>query len=141
MVGRVGADPEIRTFESGKKTAKLRLATTERSYNKETKEATEYTEWHTVILWESLAEVVDKYIHKGSLLYIVGSIRTREWSDASGAKRYSTEIQARGLKMLGPKPTEGASNGAGTTYQHTPQEPAVEPTPTESEEGIDALPF
>lgn len=138
LVGRVGADPEIHTFESGKKTAKLRLATTERSYNKETQQATEYTEWHSVVAWNTLADVIDKWVKKGALLYIEGSLRTREYNKGN-EKRYTIEIVAEEMKMLGGKPTEGASNGAGQTYQQTSQPaPAM---PTRPADTLDDIPF
>ena len=101
LVGNVGAEPEIRTLESGIKVARVRLATTERIYNRTTQETKEHTEWHTVTLWRNLADVVDKYVHKGSQLYIEGNIRSREWSDESGAKRSAIEIVANEMKMLG----------------------------------------
>ena len=129
LVGRVGADPEIVTFESGNKTAKLRIATTERTYNKETKEAKEYTEWHSVVFFYNLADVVDKWVKKGSQLYIEGSLRTREYTDKAGTKRHTTEIIGKELKLLGAKPSEGANNGAGKTYQHEAPIGTMEPTP------------
>ncbi len=101
LVGNVGAEPEIRTLESGIKVARVRLATTERIYNRTTQETKEHTEWHTVTLWRNLAEVADKYVRKGSQLYIEGNIRSREWSDESGAKRSAIEIVANDMKMLG----------------------------------------
>lgn len=143
LVGRVGADPEIHTFESGNKTAKLRLATTERSYNRETKEATDYTEWHTVVAWGNLADIIDKWVKKGALLYIEGSLRTREY-DKGNEKRYTIEVVGKELKMLGPKPTEGAHNGAGQNY--TPQPTGLFPqteheAPAAHLDGMDDLPF
>lgn len=139
LVGHIGADPEIHTFESGKKTAKLRLATTERVYNKETKETTEYTEWHTIVLWGPLADVADRYVKKGSQLYIEGSLRTREY-DKGNEKRYITEIVGNVLKLLGNRPSEPAHNSAGTTYQPAPQNPMPAP-PTPAMDGIEDLPF
>lgn len=123
LVGNVGADPEIRTLESGVKVARLRVATTERMYNRETQEAKEHTEWHSITLWRNLADVADRFIRKGSQVYIEGRLRTREWTDAQGAKRYSVEIIADDLKMLGRKP-EGApapiqpsnTQGGGQSY-------------------------
>lgn len=126
LVGNVGKDPEVRTLESGAKVAKLSLATTERIYNKDTQQATENTEWHTITLWGTLADVVDKWVGKGSQLYIEGSIHTREWSDQSGAKRYTTEIKCKELKMLGRKPSEGAGNGAGKNFAPQPESPLPE---------------
>lgn len=139
LVGHVGADPEIVTFESGNKTAKLRLATTERVYNRDSKETTEYTEWHTIALWGPLADVADRYVKKGSQLYIEGSIRSREY-EKNGEKRYAYEIVGRTLKLLGNRPSETAHNSAGTTYQPAPQNPMPEP-PAPAMDGIDDLPF
>ena len=101
LVGNVGIDPEIRTTESGVKVARVRLATTERYYDRQTNEAKELTEWHTITLWRGLADVVDKYVRKGSQLYIEGRLRTREWTDKENIKRYATEIMADEMKLLG----------------------------------------
>ena len=101
LVVNVGLDPEVRALDSGVKVARLRLATTERYFDKQTNEAKELTEWHTVTLWRNLADVVDKYVHKGSQLYIEGSLRTREWTDKDNQKRYTTEIMANDMKLLG----------------------------------------
>ena len=138
LVGRVGADPDIHTFESGKKTAKLRLATTERTYNKETQQATEYTEWHSVVAWGTLADVIDKWVKKGALLYIEGSLRTREYNKGN-EKRYTIEIVADEMKMLGGKPTEGTGNGAGQTY--APQAQPAPAMPTMPADTLDDIPF
>ncbi len=108
LVGNVGADPEVRTLESGVKTARLRLATTERMRSRDAQEPVEHTEWHTVTLWRNLADIVDRYVRKGSQLYIEGSLRTRDWTDQQGVKHYSTEIQANDMKLLGRRP-EGAA--------------------------------
>lgn len=101
LVGNVGLDPEVRTTESGVKVARVRLATTERIYNRQTNENTELTEWHTITLWRGLADVVDRYVRKGSQLYIEGRLRTREWTDKDNIKRYTTEIMADEMKFLG----------------------------------------
>ena len=109
LVGNVGADPEIRAIDGGIKVARIRLATTERIYNKEKNETKELTEWHNVTLWRGLADVADKYIRKGSQIYIEGKLRTREY-DKNGVKCYATEIVAEELKMLGKR--EGVSQSA-----------------------------
>ncbi|MBQ2027531.1 MAG: single-stranded DNA-binding protein [Alistipes sp.] len=101
LVGNVGLDPEVRALDSGVKVARLRLATTERFVDRQTNETKEQTEWHTITLWRGLADVVDKYVHKGSQLYIEGSLRTREWMDKDNQKRYTTEIVATDMKLLG----------------------------------------
>lgn len=116
LVGNVGMDPEVRAIESGAKVARVRLATTERIFNRQTNESTERTEWHTVILWRGLADVVDRFVRKGSQLYIEGSLRTREWMDKENQKRYTTEIIASEMKLLGKRsdnPAGGQSAGQG----------------------------
>lgn len=121
LVGNVGVDPEIRTTESGVKVARVRLATTERIYNRQTNESTELTEWHTVTLWRGLADVADRYVRKGSQLYIEGRLRTREWTDKDNIKRYSTEILADDMKLLGRRSdnqsAQGGMQGASQPYQ------------------------
>ena len=127
LIGNVGVDPEIRTLESGVKVARVRLATTERSRNRETGDTTEHTEWHTITLWRGLADVVDKYVRKGSQIYVEGRIRTREWTDQSGAKRYSTEILADTMNLLGRRsdsPQQGAAPQSG--YQQAAPAPAYQ---------------
>ena len=101
LVGRVGADPEIRTMgESGVKTARVRLATSEKYYNKQTNQSEELTEWHNVTLWRNLADVADKYVRKGSLLYVEGTIHYRKWQGKDGVEHSMTDITATELKML-----------------------------------------
>lgn len=103
IIGNVGADPEVRTLESGIKTARLRVATTERTFSKEKNENIDHTEWHTISLWRGLADVADRYIHKGTQVFIEGRLRTREWSDKDGKKQYTTEVLADNIKLLGGK--------------------------------------
>lgn len=158
LVGNVGVDPEVRTLESGVKTARVRLATSERYFNRETKEATEHTEWHTITLWRNLADVVDRFVHKGSQIYVEGRLRTREWTDQSGNKRYTTEIMADELKLLGRREgsaqgneggsqSYGAPQSYGAAQSYTPQpQPAVAPQPQPAiqpamEDTLDDLPF
>lgn len=105
LVGRVGDDPEIKTTANGVKTARLRLATSERYTDTQSGERRELTEWHTITLWRGLADVADKYVRKGSQLYIEGRLRTREWLDKSQVKHYTTEILADNMQMLGGKIT------------------------------------
>ena len=133
LVGNVGLDPEVRTLETGVKVARVRLATSERIFNRQTNESTEHTEWHTVTLWRGLAEVVDKYVRKGSQIYIEGRLRSREW-ERDGVKHYTTEIVADDMKLLGRRP-EGAPQQAAyqqpqqPAYQQTPQQPAYQSIP------------
>lgn len=123
LVGNVGVDPEVRTLESGVKTARVRLATSERFYNRDTKESTEHTEWHTITLWRNLADVVDRYVRKGSQIYIEGRLRTREWTDQAGNKRYTTEVLADEMKLLGRRAEGGAEQqGGGQQNYGAPQQ-------------------
>ena len=128
LVGNVGADPEVRSLESGVKTARLRLATTERIFNRQTNETTEQTEWHTVIFWRGLADVVDKYVRKGSQIYIEGSIHYRDWQGSDGQRHFTTEITASDLKLLGRR-AEGAQpqQSVQQPQYQPPQYPAPQP--------------
>lgn len=116
LIGNVGADPEVRALEGGTKVARLRIATTERIYNRQTQETKEHTEWHNVTLWRNLADVADRFIRKGSQVYIEGSLRTREWTDKEGNKRYTTEIVANDLKMLGRRSDNPAAGNESSSY-------------------------
>lgn len=100
LIGNVGKDPEVRHLESGASVASFPLATSER-FKDRNGEYQEQTEWHNIVCWRNLAETVEKYIAKGSQVYIEGKIRTRNWQDQSGQKRYTTEIIADNIQMLG----------------------------------------
>ena len=126
LVGNVGLDPEVRALESGVKVARIRLATTERYTDRQTNESKELTEWHTVTLWRNLADVVDKYVHKGSQLYIEGSLRTREWMDKDNQKRYTTEILATDMKLLGRRADANTAPMVAQDYN----QPVATPQPT-----------
>ena len=121
LIGNVGQDPEVRTLETGVKVARVRLATTERIFNRQTNETTEHTEWHTVTLWRGLAEVVDKYVRKGAQIYVEGSLRSREW-ERDGVKHYATEIVADELKLLGRR-QDGTQSGYQQPQQGGYQQP------------------
>ena len=132
LVGNVGGDPEVRTTESGVKVARIRLATSERYTDKQSGERKELTEWHTITLWRGLADIVDRYVHKGSQLYIEGRLRTREWTDTNNIKRYTTEILADNMQLLGSRsdgqsaaPVAAPSAPAQPAYQ----QPAAQPAP------------
>ena len=124
LIGNVGADPEVRYLESNPqnpaaavKVATIRLATTER-YRDRNGEPRENTEWHSVVVWRNNADVAEKFVHKGSQIYIEGKLRTRQWTDQTGAKRYTTEVVADVLQLLGKRP-DGEAAPAGA--------PAVQP--------------
>ena len=149
LIGNVGADPEVRALEGGVKVARLRIATTERIYNRQTQETKEHTEWHNVTLWRNLADVADRCIRKGSQVYIEGSLRTRDWTDKDGNKRYATEIVANDLKMLGRRgdaPASGADNSYGGSYGGAAQSSQSSPSPSgdiaaSAPQEVDDLPF
>ena len=105
LIGNVGQDPEVRytgDATTGAKVATIRLATTER-YRDRSGNLQEHTEWHSVVVWRNQADVVEKYVRKGSQLYIEGRLRTRSWDDQTGNKRYTTEVVADTLQLLGRK--------------------------------------
>lgn len=112
LIGNLGADPETRSMPSGGTVANLRIATTENWRDKQTGEQQERTEWHRVALFGRLGEIANEYLRKGSQVYIEGSLRTRKWQDKQGVERYSTEIVASDMQMLGGRGA-GASAGAG----------------------------
>lgn len=127
IIGRLGADPEIKYSQGGSPIANLRIATDE-SYTDRNGQRQERTEWHTVIAFQRTAEICQQYLHKGSLVYIEGKLQTRKWQDKNGQDRYSTEIQCQRLQML-ERRQEGAH-----TQQPTPQQAHEEP-------GWDECPF
>lgn len=113
LIGNLGADPEIRTFNNGGKVANLRIATSEQWKDRQTGERKEKTEWHTVAIFsEGLVSVVERYLKKGSKVFVEGKLQTRKWQDQNGQDRYSTEIVIQGLggtlTML-----DGAAGGGG----------------------------
>ena len=104
LVGNLGKDPEVRYLDNGVAVANFSLATTENYKNKEGERVSQ-TEWHNIVLWRGLAEVAEKWLKKGSSVYVEGKIRTRKWEDKEGNTRYSTEILGDNMTMLGGKPT------------------------------------
>ena len=111
LIGNVGADPEVRYLESSNaKVASLRMATTER-YTDRSGENRENTEWHNIVAWRRLADTIESYVKKGTQIYVEGRLRTREWTDNSGAKRYTTEVVADNIQLLGRR-SEGSAPAA-----------------------------
>lgn len=102
LIGNVGKDPETRYLESGVPVSTFSLATSESFKNKNGERVTS-TEWHNIVLWRGLAELAEKYVHKGDPLFIEGKIRTRTWEDKEGRRRYTTEIIANNMIMLSPR--------------------------------------
>jgi len=160
LIGNVGRDPEVRYLDgqSGNaKVATFTLATTER-YRDRNGETRENTEWHNIVAWRNTADVVERFVKKGTQLYIEGRIRTRSWDDQTGNKRYTTEIIADTLQLLGKKTDNpGAQQGgyaapaqpaaptysqpAQPAYNPAPQQPAARPQVMADEAPDDDLPF
>jgi len=116
LVGNLGADPEVRYLPSGDAVANIRLATTDRYKDKQSGEFKEMTEWHRVSFFGRLAEIVNEYLKKGSSVYIEGKIRTRKYQAQDGTDRYSTDIVADQMQMLGGRGSEGGGGGGGGGY-------------------------
>ena len=102
LLGHLGNDPEVKHLDSGKTVANFSIATTE-SWKDKNGEKQSSTEWHNVVAWEKLAEIVEKWLSKGSLIYLEGKLTTRSWEDKDGNTRYTTEVLANTIKMLGGK--------------------------------------
>jgi single-strand DNA-binding protein len=111
LVGNLGADPETRYMPNGDAVANIRLATTESWTDKASGEKRELTEWHRVVFYRRLGEIAGQYLKKGSQVYVEGRIRTRKWQDKEGQERYTTEIEASEMKMLGSRQSASSSGG------------------------------
>ncbi len=132
LVGNLGKDPEVRHLDNGIAVANFSLATTE-SYTNKQGERVNQTEWHNIVLWRGLADVAEKYLKKGNSIYVEGKISTRKWEDKEGNTRYSTDIIADKMTMLGSK-SENSNTATESSVSST------EPTPSE-DSGNDDLPF
>ncbi len=111
LVGNLGKDPEVRYTSSGTAVANITIATSEQWKDKQSGQTQERTEWHNVVFYNRLAEIVGEYLRKGSQVYVEGSLRTRKWQDKSGNDRYTTEIIANEMQMLGGRGGSGAAAG------------------------------
>ena len=126
IVGNLGRDPEMRSFPSGDQVANVTVATTDKWKDKQSSEMKEATEWHRVVFNGRLAEIVGQYLRKGSQVYVEGQLRTRKWADKDGADRYSTEIRADQMQMLGgvPKSVDEEASSARQSAARPVQRPA-----------------
>ena len=160
LVGNVGQDPEVRytgDVNNGTKVATIRLATTER-YRDRNNNLQEHTEWHNVVAWRGQADLVEKYVKKGTQLYIEGRLRSRTWEDLTGAKRYAIDIVADTIQLLGRRqdsqqqggysaPAQPAQQPYQQPYQQAAPQPVQQPVqpaqtkPFAEEEPSDDLPF
>jgi single-strand DNA-binding protein len=154
LIGRLGADPEVRYMPSGGVVTNLRLATNDGYKDKNTGQFIENTEWHRVVLFNKLAEVAGQYAQKGKLLYIEGRIRTNKWQDKDGQDRYTTEIVANEMQFLGggarddqagepasfPKPAAAPRQASARSEQQPPM-PNAAPPETAGKFEDDDIPF
>ena len=121
LIGNVGRDPEVRYLEGNAKVATFTLATSER-FKDRNGELRENTEWHNIVAWRANADVAEKFIHKGTQIYVEGRLRTRSYTDQAGVKKFTTEIQADTIQLLGRRPdADGAPQQGG--YQQHPAQP------------------
>ena len=134
VLGNLGQDPELKNLPSGGAVCNLRIATTDSWKDKTSGEAKEQTEWHSVSLFGRLAEIAAQYLRKGAQVYIEGRLRTRKWQDKTGADRYSTEIIANEMQLLGGK-------GDGQRSERPPQAKAPAQQQTSGDEFNDDIPF
>ena len=132
LIGNLGADPEIRYTANGSAVANVRLATAESWRDRESGEQQERTEWHRVVFFSRLAEIVGEYLKKGSQVYIEGRLQTRKWQDRDGNDRYTTEIVANEMQMLGGRGGGGGSFDAPSNQ--TSQGQSASPAPVSSNE-------
>ncbi|MCP4431361.1 MAG: single-stranded DNA-binding protein, partial [Gammaproteobacteria bacterium] len=144
IVGTLGQDPEIKYTASGSAVVNVSVATNESWKDKQTGEAQERTEWHRIVMFNKLAEIASQYLKKGSQAYFEGRIQTRKWQDQSGNDRYSTEIVANDMQMLGGRP-QGSDNtvpfNPPAQQAQQPSKPASSPDIAPIDDGFDDIPF
>ena len=129
LLGNLGADPEVRYMTNGEAMANIRMATTETWRDKATGDKKDATEWHRVVFFGRLAEIVKEYLKKGSSVYIEGRIRTRKWQDKEGQERYTTEIEANEMQMLGGRQGASSTGGEAEFGGSMPSQPAPAAAP------------
>lgn len=140
LVGNLGKDPEVRYLEGGTAVANFTLATSETFKDKTNGERKTNTEWHNIVLWRGLAEIAEKFLKKGMQVYIEGKLRTRQWQDKDGNNRYTTEVVADNLQMLGRREDNSnfsSGNSNSDNNNHTPS--TISPESPSDE--VDDLPF
>lgn len=141
LIGNLGKDPEIRRLENGAVVASFPIATSETYIEKATGERRENTDWHNIVAWRGLAEIIEKYVKKGTKVYIEGKLKTRNWQDKEGNTRYTTEVLAEEMQILS-RPDGDRNNETKEVYstQGTPSQPSSIPN-ISIEEDDDDLPF
>ena len=137
LVGHLGADPEVKYMPSGSAVANVSLATTESWKDKQSGEKQERTEWHRVVFFSRLAEIAGEYLRKGSQVYVEGRLQTRKWQDKNGQDRYTTEIVANDMQMLGGR----GGMGSGDFSSAGESSPSVSTAPATANDFDDDIPF
>lgn len=139
LVGRLGKDPEVRHLENGATVANFSIATSETYKDRQTGEKREQTEWHNVVLWRGLADVAEKYVKKGDMIYVEGKLRTRSW-EKDGVTRYTTEVVGDNMTMLGGG-GGGNSGQSGGYASSQPMQQESAPSQPAATDATDDLPF
>jgi len=142
LVGNLGADPETRYTASGAAVTNIRLATSETWRDKQSGEQQERTEWHRVVFFNRLAEIAGEYLRKGRQVYIEGSIRTRKWQDQNGQDRYTTEVVANEMQMLGGRDGDQGGSSSDSGFRDNAQKSQEKATAVADEGFVDDdIPF
>ena len=139
IVGTLGQDPEVRYTANGSAVANISVATNETWKDRQTGEAQERTEWHRIVMFGKLAEIAQQYLKKGSQAYFEGRIQTRKWQDQCGNDRFSTEIVANEMQMLGGRGAGAPMESGGQSQPQSQSRPARETAPVD--DGFDDIPF
>lgn len=141
LIGNLGKDPEVRYLETGVAVANFPLATSETFFDKTSNEKRSVTEWHNIVVWRGLAEVAEKYLKKGQKVYIEGKLRTHSWDDKDNQTRYTTEIVAENMTMLG-RMNEDESKSINPSYPKSVENNDIKPLDSSFTEQLDDdLPF
>lgn len=144
LIGHLGRQPEIRYLPNGDPVANVSIATSDKWTDHASGERREHTEWHRVAFFGRLAEIAGQYLHKGSLVYVSGQLRTHAWTDSDGVERYSTDVRADTLRMLGSRPDEGRAprqEGATRPRGHSRPQPPVVAVSCGFDDMNDDIPF
>jgi single-strand DNA-binding protein len=147
LLGNLGRDPEVRYTPNGSAVCNLRIATTRNWKNRDSGERQEETEWHSVVLYDRQAEIAGEYLKKGRPVYIEGRLKTRKWQDKDGHDRYTTEIVADSMQLLGGREGMGGGDEGGARAERSdeprsapaPRPPASKPAATKSATGFDDM--
>ncbi len=141
LIGNLGADPEVRHLQNGAAVANFRIATSETYKDRQTGEKREQTEWHSIVAWRGLAEIAERFLRKGSKVYVEGKLRTRKWQDKDGIERYTTEVHADEMTMLDRANTVGEDGAVRTSATMASPKPASASPAGHMDEEVDDLPF